>query len=348
MRNKNKVVIGMSGGVDSSTSAYLLKEKGFEIVGVTLDHGDGKTISKDFQDASAICEKLGIEYRILNIQEDFRRVVIDDFVEEYSRGMTPSPCVICDERIKMKKLLEVADEVGAYYIATGHYCQVERCEELGATLLKPPADAKKDQTYMLYRLSSDTLERMLFPLYGLEKSEVREIAEKIGLEVHDKKDSQGICFAKEGYIDFLKKELGDRIKEGNFIDNQGNIMGKHMGYQLYTIGQRRGLGLKLPRAYFITDIRPETNEIVLGEYEELNKDRVELVDCCFNISLDKVKELEFIAKPRFSSKGLKGKIVSEEGKIFFQYNEPNPQNAPGQHLVLYYNGYVIGGGKIVF
>nr|WP_255492163.1 tRNA 2-thiouridine(34) synthase MnmA [Cetobacterium sp. 2A] len=344
----NKVVIGMSGGVDSSTSAYILKEKGYEVIGVTLVHSDSQKKSQDIVDAKIICDKLNIEHIILDIEKDFKDEVIKYFIEEYSKGMTPSPCVVCDEKIKMKKLLEVADTIGAEYIATGHYCKIEYSEEFKTSLLKISADEKKDQSYMLYRIKPEILKRTLFPLYGYKKEEVREIAKKMGLEVHDKKDSQGICFAQEGYIEFLTRELGEKLKTGNYIDKNGNIMGEHKGYQLYTIGQRRGLGVLFPRAYFITDINPEKNEITLGEYDELLKRKIKLQDAVFNISKEEIVKLELLARPRFSSKGFLGKVVIENDKIYFEFNKANHQSAPGQHLVFYCDGYVLGGGKIVF
>ena len=344
-KNKKKVVIGMSGGVDSSVSAYLLKEQGYEVIGVTFNQN--KQLSQDFKDAKEICKKMEIFHKIIDITEDFQKEVIDYFINEYDQGLTPSPCVVCDEKIKIKKLIEIADEEGAFYIATGHYCHTEYNENLEKTLLKVPADILKDQTYMLYRIKPEILERMLFPLYEIEKNEVREIAKKIGLEVFNKKDSQGICFAQEGYIPFLKSKIGDKIVRGNYVNKDGKIMGEHMGYQLYTVGQRRGLGLKEPRPWFIIEIRPKSNEIVLGEYSELDRKEVELVETSFNLPMEQMLSMTFIAKPRFSSKGLSGHLEARDKKIYFVYDKVTPQNAPGQHLVLYHEGYVIGGGKIL-
>lgn len=344
-KNRKKVVIGMSGGVDSSVSAYLLKEQGYEVIGVTFNQS--RQMSQDFKDAKKVCEKMGITHKVIDIVDDFQKEVIDYFVSEYGKGLTPSPCVICDERIKIKKLIDIANEEGAFYIATGHYCHTEYSETLKTTLLKVPIDLLKDQTYMLYRIKPETLERMLFPLYGIEKNEVREIAKKIGLEVFNKKDSQGICFAQEGYIPFLKSKIGDKIIRGNYVNKDGKIMGEHMGYQLYTVGQRRGLGLKEPRPWFIIEIRPEKNEIVLGEYSDLDRKEVELIETSFNLPMEELLKLNFIAKPRFSSRGLSGHLELRENRVFFVYDKVTPQNAPGQHLVLYYEGYVIGGGKIL-
>jgi len=358
MLDKNRVVVGMSGGVDSSVAALLLKKQGYEVIGVTLKHLGDETSENpnvktccsldDIYDARMACSKVDIPHYVVNAVEEFDKEVIDYFVEEYNRGMTPSPCVICDEKIKIKKLIEAANRMGAYYISTGHYCDVEYSEEMGAHLLKLSEDSLKDQTYMLYRLGEDMVKRMLFPLSPYKKPEVREMAKDGGITTHDKKDSQGICFAPEGYKDYLKRRLPKEIKPGKFVDRDGNIFGTHEGYQLYTIGQRRGLNIKVSRAYFITEIRPETNEIVLGDFDELMKKRVELVDTVFLVEMEKLRGKSLTARPRFSSKGLGGSVVVEDQKTYFIYDEENAQNAPGQHMVVYYNGLVVGGGKIVY
>lgn len=346
MLDNKKIVIGMSGGVDSSTSAYLLKKQGFQVYGITLTFNP-EAKNEDFEDAKKICKKLDIEHKIINMAEEFNKYVIANFIEEYSSGSTPSPCVICDEKVKFHLLFKVADEIGAKYVATGHYAKVEKIDEFNnPPLLKMCLDRRKDQSYMLYRLKTTQLERILFPLRDMEKSHVREIARKIGLEVHNKKDSQGICFAKEGYIPFLQEKLGTSINKGDFILKNGTVLGQHQGYQLYTLGQRRGLGVLLSRPYFITKIDPKKNEITLGEYDELMKDCVELLDFSLNISKAEVENLTLVGRPRFSSQGFPGKLEFSQDRVFFKYATPNPQNAPGQHLVLYYKDFVLGGGKI--
>lgn len=351
-----KVIVGMSGGIDSSVAALLLKNKGYEVIGITLKHlgeddsenSNSKTCCSldDIYDAKRACQKIGIMHYVMDAQEEFKKEVIDYFVESYNKGVTPSPCVICDEKIKIKKLIEIADKLGAKYIATGHYSKVAFCEEFGKNLLSNSYDVKKDQTYMLYRLDENTIKRMLFPLADLTKDKVREIAKEFGIETYDKKDSQGICFAPEGYIEYLQKALASKIQEGNFVDKDGEILGKHKGYQLYTIGQRRGLNLKLPRAYFIVDIVPQKNEIVLGEFEELKQERVELINCKFIPNIVDLAGKELYAKARFSSSGLAGKIELEKGRIYFEYGEKNAESARGQHMVIYYRGQVVGGGEI--
>lgn len=344
-----KVIVGLSGGVDSSVTSYLLKEEGYEVIAVTL-LVDKRSMG-EIEEAKKIADALKIKHTVLDVSEDFKNIVIKDFLDGYSSGTTPSPCVVCDEKIKIKSLIDYADSVGAKYIATGHYCNLEYSSQMDKYLLKNAADIRKDQTYMLYRLDENSLKRMKFPLYNFTKVEVREIAQKIGLVTHNKKDSQGICFAPEGYKKYLQEKLKDEIKKGFFVDEDGNIMGTHDGYQLYTVGQRRGLNLKKPRPYFILDIRPSKNEILLGDYEKLFVKEVELIDYKFIVEIEKLLDEKLIGRPRFSSHGSIGKIkkVSREGiedRVFFEYEEKNQQNAKGQHMVLYYGENLVGGGVI--
>ena len=346
--DKKKIVLGLSGGVDSSTSAYMLKEDGFEVIGVTLVVSNEQRESQDLKDAIALGKELDIEHIVLDIVEEFNEKIVKYFIDEYSKGMTPSPCVVCDEIIKIKKLIEIANLKEAYYIGTGHYCEISKENRFKKNLFKKPKDIRKDQGYMLYRIEPEIIERMIFPLAKYEKTIVREKAKKYGVKVFDKKDSQGICFAKEGYLEFLKKMLRDKIKPGNYLDKTGKILGQHQGYQLYTIGQRRGLGVLFSKIYFIIDILPETNEIILGDYSELYKKRVELENFKVHISLNELESMRVLAKPRFSSQGFYGKVIKENEKIYFEYENENPQNAKGQHLVIYSDDLVIGGGKIIF
>lgn len=354
----DKVVVGMSGGIDSSVAALLLKEQGYDVIGVTLKHladeesenSNSKTCCSldDIYDAKRACQKIGIPHYVIDAVDEFKVEVIDYFIEAYKRGVTPSPCVICDEKIKIKKLEQFADKVGAKYISTGHYSKISFCQNFGKQLLANCEDSKKDQTYMLYRLNEKTIERMLFPLENYTKDVVREKAKGFGIETYDKKDSQGICFAPNGYVDFLKLKLGTTLKDGDFLDKNGNFLGKHKGYQLYTIGQRRGLNLKLPRAYFVCDIKPESNEVILGDFDDLYRIKIELVNYKFIPCIDDILGIELVAKARFSSCGHKGHLEIKDNKLIFVYNEQNSENAPGQHMVLYHENKVVGGGEIKF
>ena len=346
--DKKKVVIGMSGGVDSSVSAYLLKKAGYEVLGVTLNHKRNSDLEKEVEAAKGVADFIGIKHIEVDIAEIFEHEVINPFIDGYSKGITPSPCVICDERVKYKILFDIADKYGAYYVATGHYCSVGYNSKYKKYLLKVAKDIKKDQSYMLSRLDTEKLQRLLFPLERYTKSEIREIAKEAKLEVAEKKDSQGICFAKEGYLEFLKKNLDSKIVKGNFVDKNGVILGQHEGYQLYTLGQRRGLNLKKPRPYFIIKINPEKNEIVLGEYEDLTVKEVKLLEYKEAVSLNELQNKVLLGRPRFSSTGALGLLEKRYGEVYFKYLEGNKHSAPGQHLVIYEDGFVLGSGIISY
>lgn len=349
------MVVGMSGGIDSSVAALLLKNEGYDVVGVTLKHlpdtlseNGNKTCCSldDISDAKYVCYNLGIPHYVLNVVDEFQREVMDYFVQMYNEGKTPSPCIICDEKVKIKGILDFANKMGIKYIATGHYSKIS----LNNFLLWDKKN-KKDQTYMLYRLESEILERFLFPLSKYEKSKVREIAEKNGIHIYNKPDSQGICFAPKGYKEFLKNVLGDKVKKGNFINKKGEILGEHIGYQFYTVGQRRGLALNLGKPFFVLEIKKETNEIVLGDFEELLINKIEVINYKFHYEIENILNKTIIARPRFSSKGLSGKlekVINNElkEKLIFKYDKKNHENSEGQHIVFYLEDELIGGGEI--
>ena len=349
MENK-KVIVGMSGGIDSSVAALLLQQQGYEVIGVTLKHlpnelseNPGKTCCSldDISDARYTCYNLGIPHYVINVVDEFKKEVMEYFIKMYNEGKTPSPCVICDEKVKIKKLVEFADKTGIKYIATGHYSK----KSING-LLMWDKENRKDQSYMLYRLNKDIVDRFLFPLSEYEKPQVREIARQHGIHIHDKPDSQGICFAPDGYIPYLQKVLGNDVQKGNYVDKEGNIIGQHMGYQFYTIGQRRGLGLNLGRPFFVSEIRPETNEIVVGDFEELLIDEIEVINYKLYYELEELLDKEIVARPRFSSKGLKGKLILKDSSLHFKFNEKTHENSEGQHIVFYLNDELIGGGEI--
>lgn len=342
-----KVIVGMSGGIDSSVAALLLKEQGYEVIGVSIKHlSDELSNSKnktccsldDINDARIVCFQLEIPHYVINVEDKFKKEIITTFIEEYKKGRTPNPCVICNEKVKIRTLLDLAKELNFDYVATGHYAI--KSEDGLLTYV----DTVKDQSYMLYRLSKEDLSKMLFPLGKTPKSEIRELAKKNNIITHDKKDSTGICFAQDGYIPFLQKNLD--TKEGNFIDESGKILGKHKGYQLYTVGQRRKLGLKLPYPIFILKILPKTNEIVLGPYEKLMIDSIQITNYIFHVNLTDILNKRVFVQPRFSSKGLYGYLFFLDGKLYFKYEIKNAQNSKGQHIVIFYENKLIGGGLI--
>lgn len=348
--SNKKVIVGMSGGIDSSVAALLLKQEGYEVIGVTLKHlpdelseNPGKTCCSldDINDAKYTCYKLDIPHYTINVVEEFQRDVMDYFVKMYNEGKTPSPCVICDEKVKIKKLVDFANKMGVKYIATGHYSK-----KTLNNLLLWNKNNKKDQTYMLYRLDKEVVERMIFPLEKYEKERVREIAKENGIHTHNKPDSQGICFAPNGYIPFLQKMLGNNVKKGNFININGEKIGEHIGYQFYTVGQRRGLGLNLGKPFFVLEIKPETNEIVVGDFENLLVKEIEVINYKFHYELNDILNVELIARPRFSSKGLKGKLKIENNKLIFEFENKTHENSEGQHIVFYKEDELIGGGEI--
>ena len=328
-----KVVVGMSGGIDSSVAALLLKQQGYEVIGVTLKHlpdelseNPGKTCCSldDINDARYTCYTLEIPHYVLNVVEEFKRDVMEYFVKMYNAGKTPSPCVICDEKVKIRKVSP-------------------------NTVLLWDKNNRKDQSYMLYRLDKEVVERFLFPLSEYKKSEVREIARQNGIHTHNKPDSQGICFAPNGYIPFLKKVLGNDVKKGNFVDKSGKIIGEHIGYQFYTVGQRRGLGLNLGKPFFVLELRPETNEVVVGDFEELLVKEIEVINYKFHCGLENIIGVKLTARPRFSSRGLTGKLKileDEKNKLIFEFDEKTHENSEGQHIVFYLENEIVGGGEI--
>ncbi|WP_068268430.1 tRNA 2-thiouridine(34) synthase MnmA [Caviibacter abscessus] len=342
-----KVIVGMSGGIDSSVAALLLKNEGYEVVGVSLKHLSDDVINSknktccsldDINDARIVCFSLGVPHYVINVEKEFTKEVITEFLKEYKKGYTPNPCVICNEKVKISALINLAKKLNFDYIATGHYAVKS---EDGFMFF---SESIKDQTYMLYRISKKDLDMILFPLGNINKLIVRQIAKENNIVTHDKKDSQGICFAPDGYEKYLSTHLD--LKEGNFIDSTGKIIGKHKGYALYTLGQRRHLGIKSPHPLFITNIDNKTNTITVGSFENLLIDTIEIFNYIFHKKLEDFLEKELIARPRFSSRGLSGKLFITDNKLFFKYNEKNAQNAKGQHIVFYFNNELIGGGEI--
>ncbi len=349
-----KVVVGLSGGVDSAVAAYLLKEAGYEVVGVTLRiwQADDGSESRccDIDDARSTAEKIGIQYFPVNCTMDFQRYVVDPFSGEYLRGMTPNPCIECNRYVKWDKLLYYAKVVDAKYIATGHYASVVKLDN-GRYTLQKADHSEKDQTYMLYKLTQEQLAATLMPLGGLSKAEVRRIAEDADLPVASKPDSQEVCFVTDGsYADYIEKNAGpDYRGEGNFVDPSGKILGRHKGIIHYTVGQRKGLGIALGRPAFVKEIRADENEVVLSDEQSLYNEEIICRDVNF-MSIPGLSEGEILpcsVKIRYQHGGEQAVISMAEGRVKVRFEKPVRAATPGQSAVFYdERDRVIGGGVI--
>ncbi len=341
---KEKVVIGMSGGVDSSVSAYLLKEQGYEVIGVTMNTWEGCNASED---AKEVAHLLGIEHHTIDFMDTFKENVRDYFCEEYLKGHTPNPCVVCNRFVKFEALLNKGKEFGANYIATGHYAKILKLDNGRYTLSQ--ASSKKDQTYALYRLSQEQLAHVIMPLGSYEKTKIREIAREIGMNIADKADSQEICFIPDNnYSAYIEEHTGIKSIEGNFIDKDGNILGKHKGIINYTIGQRKGLNLAMGHPVFVTKIIPETNEVVIGENEDIFSDVLFANNLNFMAVPDLTKETKLIAKIRYSHPGAECYIKKVNNDLIeCRFVEKQRAITPGQSVVFYENDYIFGGGTIL-
>jgi len=344
-----RVLVGMSGGVDSSVAALLLKQQGYDVVGVTLNLW-GKERPEVVDDARAVCEKLEIEYEILDFHDVFQEKVIDYFANEYIRGRTPNPCNACNRHVKFEALLlKAVESMNCDYIATGHYAKVEQDEITGRYFLRKSEAAKKDQTYALYNLTQDQLKRTLMPLGDYTKEEVRKIAEENGLVNANRKDSQEICFVEDNdYIRFIKKNYGYTPEKGNFVDVDGNVLGEHQGIIYYTVGQRKGLGIAFQKHMYVLRIDVEKNEVVLGEKEELFSKSL----ICDEINLMMFERLEkpisASVKIRYSATAEPATLIPlEDGKIKVEFSVPQRAITPGQAAVFYNGDAVIGGGTIL-
>ena len=353
---KKKVVVGMSGGVDSSVAAYLLKEQGYDVIGITLrmSPDDEETMENEggccslsaVEDARRVCDRIGIPFYVLNFKDIFKEKVIDYFIDEYMVGKTPNPCIACNKHIKFDALLRKARGIGAEYVATGHYAKI--VEKDGRYLLIKSDDDRKDQTYALYNFTQDQLEHTLMPCGEYTKDKIREIAKEIGLAVHNKKDSEEICFIPDNdHGRFILEAKPGKIKPGNFVDKEGNVLGKHKGIVYYTIGQRKGLGLSLGRPVFVTDIRPKTNEVVIGPEEDIFKTDLLAKDVNF-IPFDNLEgELKVTAKVRYSARPAEATLYPEKnGKVRVSFKDKQRAITKGQSVVFYDGNIVVGGGII--
>ena len=354
-----KVVVGMSGGVDSSVAAWLLKQQGYDVIGVTMqiwqeeedeivEENGGCCGLSAVDDARRVAERIGIPYYVMNFREVFREKVIDNFVSEYEKGRTPNPCIVCNRYVKWEALLEKALALGADYIATGHYARIVHLPN-GRYAIEKAAFDRKDQTYALYNLNQHQLAHTLMPVGAYDKSEVRRIAGEIGLSVANKMDSQDICFVPDGdYAGFIRRFTGKDYPAGDFTDKDGNVLGQHKGIIHYTVGQRKGLGLSLGHPAFVLEIRPETNEVVVGTNEESMSRYVRANHVNFMSVADIDGKKRAWGKIRYNHKGAWCTVErTGEDEILCTFDEPVRAITPGQALVLYDGEYVLGGGTIL-
>lgn len=356
--NKNRVVVGMSGGVDSSVAAALLLEKGYDVIGATMqiwpDNSEsakregGCCSLSAVEDARKVANKLGIPYYVMNFKDYFQKKVIDYFVEEYLAGRTPNPCIACNRYVKFEEFLRRAHNLDAFYIATGHYARIVYDEEQGRYLLKKSLTGEKDQSYTLYNMTQYQLEHTLMPLGEYTKEETRRLASRIGLTVANKPDSQEICFVDDDdYGRFVTEKANREIQPGHFIDTKGNILGKHRGIVHYTIGQRRGLGLAMGKPVYVVDIDVENNVVVVGEAEEIFSRGLISTDLNF-ILFDRLEgSMEVTVKIRYNASPVDA-VLSPEGedKARVDFKEPLRAVTPGQSVVFYKDDLVVGGGVI--
>ena len=354
-----KVLLGMSGGVDSSVAAKLLLDMGYEVTGVTLklfsdddivlcDRATRTCCSlSDVEDARSVAFKLGIDHFVFNFKDEFKEKVMEHFSKSYIEGKTPNPCIECNRHIKFDKMLRRAKELGFDYIATGHYASIKFDKDLKRYLLVRPNDRTKDQTYVLYSLTQEQLAHTIFPLSGLEKSQVRKIAEECGLVNSRKPDSQDICFVPDGdYVEFIEKNERNLPPEGDFVDMSGNVLGRHKGIIHYTIGQRRGLGITFNKPVYVIKKDTASNTVVLGDEKDLFSKTLVAGDVNL-ISVEKLeKPMRVTAKARYTQKEQPATIEALGEKILVTFDEPQRALTPGQAVVFYDGDVVVGGGTI--
>jgi tRNA-specific 2-thiouridylase len=355
----NRVLVAMSGGVDSSVAAFLLKEEGHDVIGITMqiwpdDREDDESSRgccslSAVEDARRVADHLGIPYYVLNFKDAFEAKVISYFVKDYIEGRTPNPCIACNRYIKFDELLNKAAQLEAFYVATGHYAVITKDDKSGRFLLKRSYDQTKDQTYALYSMTQFQLEHTLMPLGIYSKPQIRDIAKKIGLKVAEKPDSQEICFVTDGdYGRFIERREPDKVKQGFFVDTKGNVLGTHKGIAHYTIGQRKGLGLASPNPLYVIEIDAKRNIVVLGRSEEVFSNEMIVGDINL-ISQDMICNPEqCTVKIRYGAKETQATIYPmQDNNLKVSFGTPQRAVTPGQAAVFYQEDVVLGGGTIL-
>lgn len=348
-----KVIVGLSGGVDSAVTAYLLKQQGYDVIGVTMQiwkedlPKDGETGVTAVDDAKKVAEHIGIPHHVVNFKEIFYERVIKYFIEAYSSGRTPNPCNVCNKYVKWEALLEVAKDLGAEYVATGHYAEIIKLDN-GRYTVKNSKTAAKDQTYALCMLTQEQLAHTIMPLGQYEKEEIRKIAIDAGIPVADKPDSQDICFVPDGkYVHFIRKETKKWPRPGDFVTEDGQVVGKHRGIVYYTIGQRKGLELSLGKPAYVSKIDAKKNRVVVSDNEALFKDMAVATNPNMMAVENLEEPIEAIAKIRYNHLGAPCIAQIIDGKLVCKFKQPQRAITPGQSLVVYKDGVVVCGGEII-
>ena len=349
---KKKILVGMSGGVDSSAAALILRDQGHEVAGLTFELWDSEAGScgtkNDVRDAAEVCRVLGIPHYVVDFRAEFRQQVMERFVRDYRNGLTPNPCVDCNRTIKFAAFAEKAKELGYDFIATGHYSRVDFDPADGRWHLTMGDDDSKDQSYVLWSLTQEQLSRMVLPLSAYRKEEIRELARQAGLPVFNKKDSQDICFIPDGdFAAFLCRYTGEEPPKGSFVDREGRVLGTHEGIWRYTIGQRRGLGIGFGQRMFVCGIDPEQNTVTLTSGEGLFRS----ILTAGEVNLIEVESLtgpvRVTAKIRYAARPAAALLTPlENGRVQLVFDEPQRAITPGQSVVFYQGRRVFGGGKI--
>ena len=356
MKEKKRVLVGMSGGVDSSVTAALLKKRGYDVIGITFQllPKESEKLSaccnlNSITDAKRVANKLNIPHYTINIRDTFKHHVIDYFVSEYMLGHTPNPCVECNRHIKFDELLKTAKDLNADYVATGHYCKITKSNKSKRYFLKKGKDPKKDQSYFLYMLNSDTLSKTFFPLGNYQKADIREMAINMGLINANKKESQDICFITHGtYKEFIEAQLEKKVNlEGDIVDINNNILGKHKGVYHYTIGQRKGLNISSDAPLYVLKINSKENKIIVGHKDELASSTITLKNITLVNEDTDIVNKHFDVKTRYQMTAFKCKVIKKSNEyITLKSTTPHQFISPGQSCVLYKKDTIIGGGVI--
>jgi tRNA-specific 2-thiouridylase len=348
---KKRILVAMSGGVDSSTTAAILKREGHDVVGVTMqlwDYGDGEggcCSADDIRDARRVADQIGIPHYVVNYMDIFKKYIVEDFINKYISGRTPNPCVLCNQFMKFNFLLRRAMELGAEYLATGHYAGIE--EDGGKLYIRKAKDEIKDQSYFLFALTQKELRRIIFPLGSMTKNEVREIAKEMNLRVANKPDSQEVCFITGGdYRDFLRVHTRMNSKRGEIVDTDGNVLGYHWGIFSFTVGQRRGLGIAKGKPLYVIKVEPELNRVVVGEEKDILRTAL-IADNIIWADEPPLGEVQIKAKIRYRHRESDAVVHTKSNEeALVEFKTPQRAMTPGQAVVFYKGDRVLGGGWI--